>query len=171
MIDTICKFIPEVLPPCIAQVIGRGKPIDMGIKFIDGKRLIGDGKTIIGTFGSIIITFFIMYVLCITHIVFKSLPLKTAIILSASLTTGSMLGDISNSFIKRRINIRRGGKFIGDNINSPIGSFITAYIVCSKSFIAEYNIYLILLIILFVGFMHYPVSILAYKIGIKKERW
>jgi len=170
-VSVLDKFLPIVLPPCIAQVVGRGTPIDFNKKFIDSKPIFGRGKTWVGTLGSLGISFFILKVLYITGLMFTNIPEGNFDILVSILLTGSILGDLCNSFVKRRLSIERGGKFIGDRINSPVGGFVFTYIICPGLLFSVYSILDMIVITVAVGVAHILMSKFAYRIGIKKEGW
>ena len=165
------KLLPVILPPCIAQVIGRGTPVDFNKKFIDGKPIFGKGKTWVGTLGGIGISFIVLEILYFLGLIFDNVPSDRAIGLFFFLSCGSMFGDLFNSFIKRRLGIERGGKFIGDRVNSPLGGFVFTYIMCPDLLFSVYSVIDMVVITSVVGVGHVLLSRIAHKVGIKKERW
>ncbi|HDH07353.1 MAG TPA: CDP-archaeol synthase, partial [Thermoproteales archaeon] len=48
-------YISNVSPLLVTRLTGGGTPLDMGMTFIDGRRLLGDNKTIKGTLSIIIV--------------------------------------------------------------------------------------------------------------------
>ena len=44
-------MVPAYIANPMAVVFGGGKPLDMGMKWLDGQRILGDGKTIKGLVG------------------------------------------------------------------------------------------------------------------------
>ena len=78
-----------------------GAPLDGGLKLRDGRRLFGNSKTIRGLLLSIACTTAIAPLLGIEAMI------------GAGLAAASMLGDLSSSFIKRRLGLRLHAKALG----------------------------------------------------------
>lgn len=100
--------IPLYLCNSMALVFGKGKPIDFGKNFTDGKRLLGDGKTIRGTIAGIAIS-------SAAALALSAIFPETAVFLNANyalygtlLAIGAVAGDFAGSFAKRRMGIERG---------------------------------------------------------------
>lgn len=87
-------------------------PLDLGLS-INKKRIFGDNKTFRGVFVMIAMAVFVSYILNIgyksgydayVHPIFSQFPILIGIIYSLSY----ILGELINSFIKRRLNISAG---------------------------------------------------------------
>ncbi|HSR06345.1 MAG TPA: CDP-archaeol synthase [Bryobacteraceae bacterium] len=90
--------------PVIAKdVIGDrfAIPIDRGVKFVDGRPLLGSSKTVRGILVSILIT--------AASGPLIGLDWK----IGALVASMAMVGDLFSSFLKRRINVPPGGKATG----------------------------------------------------------
>ncbi len=125
-------------------------PIDFKKNFIDKKRILGDGKTFEGSFCAIL-----------ASIIFGTI-LKLPISLSFRIGLGAVLGDIFESFIKRRLGIERGKDWYPyDNID-----YITGAIVVAEAW-KYFNILEILTLIIVGGAISYLCGIFAKKIKIK----
>lgn len=108
VLDLLIKFIIFYLPAYIAngspvvfsKFYGPGHPIDMGIVFTDGKRLLGDGKTIEGFLTGTLAGS--LAGLILTYVGLHSMSS------SITLSIGAMIGDSLGSFVKRRLGFKRG---------------------------------------------------------------
>ena len=90
--------------PIAARLILGNKfeyPVDFGLKFADGKRLLGTSKTWRGLLFAIVIA--------IIGAVILSLPIKVGLIMGC----WTMLGDLFSSFIKRRLGLSPSGMALG----------------------------------------------------------
>jgi Na+-transporting NADH:ubiquinone oxidoreductase subunit NqrD len=143
------------------------KPIDFHLK-LGNRRFFGDSKTFRGFITVILFTGFSMVAIN----AFLGIPLKLNSFLSGMLLgLGYSLGELPNSFLKRRLNIRESslphGAFglllhILDQTDSVIGSLILLPVIYSPSSI--------LIIILFsLGTtLHILVDLLLYLYGYKE---
>ncbi len=144
------------------------KPVDFNLKF-GKKRLFGDSKTFRGFITVILLTGFFTWVIN----AFFRIPLKLNSFASGIfLGLGYSLGELPNSFLKRRLGIKESCSapgFIGavlhiiDQTDSVIGSLFFLPIVYSPS--------LILIITLFLAgtILHLLVDISLYLFGYKKS--
>ncbi|MFQ6128051.1 MAG: CDP-2,3-bis-(O-geranylgeranyl)-sn-glycerol synthase [Thermoplasmata archaeon] len=174
-------MIPAYVANPTAVLFGGGTPMDFGLKFRDGRRILGDGKTWRGFTGGI---FSGMLVGGIQHLsaslagVWKFLfgsPLQAALLLFL-LPCGALLGDILGSFIKRRAGIERGAKTPGlDQYDFLIGTilllliFQTAWFL--KYYVLDYSFVGLIFIIFITPLLHRVVNILGYKLGKKDVPW
>ena len=180
------------LPAWIANstpvIFGGGRPIDGGRLFRDGRRILGDGKTIRGFiagvfFGTLMgtvqaiaapsVKIMMSHYIDVTpdmdtilHFGSMNSGLSVGIIVAFLLSVGTLIGDMSGSFIKRRVSIKSGGPspFL-DQLGFIIMALIFAY-----PLIQPIPIYPILLIIITLG-VHWLSNAVGYLIGIKKNPW
>ncbi len=117
-------------------VFGGGKPIDFGLS-LSGRRILGDGKTwrglFIGLFFSTLFGFF-------WFSASSSGPLSQTYynefnfhisnpLFGFYLGLGALLGDISASFLKRRLGIPRGQPlWVIDQLDFVFGALLFAYL-------------------------------------------
>jgi len=99
-------MVANALPVVISGVLHRKHPLDLGLKFIDGRRLLGKNKSIEGFAAGIVGG---ILVGCIYTLVTHNIAWITYGAVSG---IGAMAGDSLNSFVKRRLNIRSGDPFI-----------------------------------------------------------
>jgi hypothetical protein len=78
-----------------------GTPLDGGLKFPDGRPLLGPSKTVRGLVLSVICTLLVAILLGFEWIT------------GAGLAAASMLGDLLSSFVKRRIGLRMHSQAFG----------------------------------------------------------
>ncbi len=94
--------------PLIARrfIFKNVKPLDFGKTFIDGKRVLGDNKSVEGFLSGVLAGFFtgIAYALYFSNISWIYYGLISGL--------GAMLGDVFNSFFKRRLSLKPGEPFI-----------------------------------------------------------
>jgi len=96
-------YIANASPVVLARVLKRRHPLDMGAKFVDGKRVLGDSKTIEGFVFGISMGF-------LTGLVQGMLVdgVWVHVLRGFVLGFGAMVGDSLGSFIKRRMGLRPG---------------------------------------------------------------
>lgn len=70
-----------------------GRPIDGGVRFLDGRPLFGRSKTVRGFLAGILVTGF------------AALALGLSFTLGVLLGTMAMIGDLGSSFVKRRMGL------------------------------------------------------------------
>ncbi len=149
----ILKPFWYILPSYVANmapvIFGGGKPLDMGRKFLDGRRILGDHKTIKGFISGILVG---TLVGCLQG---RSLA-------GFLLSMGAMLGDSLGSFIKRRIGIEAGGSapFL-DQEGFLIVSILLAYPV------EPLDIGSALFLLVMTPVLHKGTNVIAHRLGLK----
>lgn len=180
ILNLIWFIFPAYVASSLAVLTGGKYVMDYGKNFRDGNRLLGDGKTWSGFFGGIflctIIIFCLNYLVIITDLDLV-LPFSSdyldAFIIIFLLAFGSMIGDLIGSFIKRRMNKKRGEKSI---LLDPLGLIIFAWIVVyliypSWFLVAFGEIWKIAFLLLFTPIIHRITNIAGYKLGKKSVPW
>lgn len=172
VITAIWLVIPAYIPNSSAVLFQGKKSIDLKKNFIDGKRVLGDGKTFKGFIGGSIagITIGIIQILLSSKI---GLPnFNKDILIIATLSIGSMIGDSFFSFIKRRIGIERGKPLpLIDQLDFLIGALVITWIFHKNWFYQSFSINIILIIFIITPLLHLSINYIGYKIGAKKEPW
>lgn len=175
-------------------IFGRnGTPIDRGKNFIDGKRLLGNGKTWQGLFGGIIagvvagiililISIYLIWPFVQTRIgnpsfpmilddpgylaAFFGPPFLIGLFRVFLIALGAPLGDLIGSFLKRRLNLKRGAPApVIDQLDFLLGGIFLAYIILPLRWM--YIIFALLVTLL----LHILTNTLAFKLGYSKEPW
>jgi CDP-2,3-bis-(O-geranylgeranyl)-sn-glycerol synthase len=134
-------ILPAYIANASAVLVGSGTPIDFGKKWKDGKRILGDGKTwrglivgtLIGMIGGFGLSISAKYI-SMTNFSFVGVsdfygfPLMIPIVFS--ICFGALLGDIIESFFKRRIGRERGENWIPfDQIDFILGVLFFSFLM------------------------------------------
>ena len=134
-------ILPAYIANASAVLVGGGTPIDFGKNWKDGKRILGDGKTwrgliigtlfgMIGGFGlSVVAKYIAMTEFSFVGISdFYGFPLMIPIVFS--ICFGALLGDIIESFFKRRIGRKRGDNWIPfDQLDFILGVLFFSFLM------------------------------------------
>lgn len=151
-------------------MLARGKrPIDGGRTF-RGKPVFGSGKTweglILGVIVAIAVASFQMFMFPFLPWNLSPVPLDIVAmfpLLGLVIGLGAMVGDLSGSFIKRRIGLERGKPFpLLDQLDFIIGMFVFLSFVISLKF--EWVVILLVL----TPVLHLVANGIAYLLKIKK---
>lgn len=169
-------ILPAYIANASAVLVGGGTPIDFGKTWKDGRRILGDGKTwrglIIGTLMGMIAGFglsigakFISQTefayVGVTN--FFGFPLMIPIVFS--ICFGALMGDIIESFFKRRVGKKRGENWIPfDQLDFILGvlffSFLMAGLLqilnpsCGNWFLSSISIWHIAFLLVVTVFFH-----------------
>ncbi|MFO8077790.1 MAG: CDP-2,3-bis-(O-geranylgeranyl)-sn-glycerol synthase [Thermoplasmatota archaeon] len=150
VIQAFWLIIPAYIANASALLVGGGTPIDFGKTYKDGKRILGDGKTWQGLFAGAFIGMTagfglsavakyaasIDFPIYITD--FNGFPLMIPIIFS--LCFGALLGDIIESFFKRRAGKKRGQDWIPfDQIDFILGVLLFSYLMSTSLYLLGFT--------------------------------
>lgn len=180
IIEAFILFLPGFVANPAAVITGGHYPMDGGKNFLDDKRILGDGKTWSGYFGgsllgvlSGLILTGIFIVLGLTPYFSYGSSLFSIFVTLFAMSFGSLTGDVSGSFIKRRIGIQRGGKgSLLDQWPFALVSFLFMFIFSRTFFMTYYgNIIGLLAILLITPPLHRVVNIIGYKMNKKDVPW
>ena len=140
--------------PILAQKVFKDRfnqPLDHGIRFFDGRPLLGPSKTYRGVLASIAVT---LIVAAILHI-----PLVTGGLFALF----AMLGDMLSSFIKRRLGIDTSKMALG--IDQVPEAIIPLLILRSE---LQLDLVEILIIVAAFFLLELPISRILYKLHIRQ---
>mgnify|MGYP001176286324 CR=1 FL=1 len=164
--DALYFFIPAYVANTCACLLGAGRPLDLGNRFLDGRRILGDGVTIRGSAIGILSGVIAGLLLSYLENNSETFELIDKITLPFLLSTGAIAGDAAGSFIKRRLNIARGAQaLILDQLNFVIGGLLFASIV----YTIKIETILVLLILTPIG--HRLVNFTGYHLKLKDVPW
>ena len=158
LLDLIIQALWFILPaylanasPVIFAKLAKGKyPIDCGLKWSDGRPILGAGKTWPGLLGGIFVGALVG-------------GIQGAILVGFLLALGALLGDMTKSFFKRRLRMDRGESWpFVDQWDFLIGALLLVSIVQIPS--------LAIVVVLFVitPLIHLGGNSLAYLLKLKK---
>ncbi|MDD4250812.1 MAG: CDP-2,3-bis-(O-geranylgeranyl)-sn-glycerol synthase [Candidatus ainarchaeum sp.] len=161
-------ILAYVIPMYFANaspIMVHGKtPLDFK-KNLFGKRVLGDGKTILGTLAGIFFGSIAGFIFAIIYPeIFLIIP--NYFLLAVLLSTGAILGDIFESFLKRRLGFESGQQwFLCDQLDFIIGGLLFSFILIIPRFE-------IIIVLLFATILvHSLTNIIAFKLGLKKVPW
>ncbi len=163
--ETFLLYVPAMVangtPVVVSRFIKKTHPIDNNFKLKDGRPLFGKGKTWEGFLGGLAVgaIFGLLIKLVLTN--------YPILFLSMYIPLGALLGDITGSFIKRRLGIKRGDPLpLLDQLDFYIGSTIPI-VLCKKI----PSIISIILMAVIIYLLHRYTNLLAYKLGLKSVPW
>ena len=142
IIQALWLILPAYVANASALLLGGGTPIDFGKTWYDGRRILGDGKTweglFFGTlmgvtagFGFSALAKYADSINFPIHIDdFTGFPMMIPIIFS--ICFGALIGDILESFFKRRVGKERGEDWIPfDQIDFILGVLLFSFLMSS----------------------------------------
>lgn len=150
----------------------KAQPIDQGMK-LKKHRILGKGKTIegfviglaAGTAVGIAETLLYPDINLYATSFGVSLPAMSFFI-GFMIAFGALAGDAIGSFIKRRMNLKRGAKFsIIDKLDFVIGAILFSY------WFTDISVLMIVIMIIMTPLLHKVTNIIGYTLKIKKEPW
>ena len=159
ILQAVYIAIPAYIANAFPTLFRGGPPMDLGLNFIDGKRIFGANKTFRG-FGMALI-------LGILAAVAEEIFLGSGLFLIGALAAlGALLGDLFGSFLKRRIDFKPGKPFpILDQLDFILGALILTYPVQQVGFGT------IIILVVFTPPIHMLANYFAYRLGVKKNWW
>jgi len=170
LFSALWLMVPAYVANPMAVVFGGGKPIDLGKNFFDGRRVLGDGKTYRGLVGGIVCGVFIGFVQMNTPLG-HYLGVHTLSVVCA-LSIGALLGDLVESFLKRRLGLRRGAKFpVADQLDFVVGACALTYLLEPLWFTANFTPLKLIVVFVATPLLHRLTNIVGYRIKLKKEPW
>jgi CDP-2,3-bis-(O-geranylgeranyl)-sn-glycerol synthase len=178
--------IPIYVANASAVIVGGGTPIDFGKTWNDGRRILGDGKTwrglFAGTFlgmtagfGLAVVASYLStseyYFLRLTN--FEGFPVMIVILFS--LCFGALLGDVIESFFKRRIGKGRGQDWIPfDQLDFIVGALLFSFLASELLYVVHFTsgqwffvhitLWHILILLVVTPFIHITANVLFRKI-------
>ncbi|MBS3063070.1 MAG: CDP-2,3-bis-(O-geranylgeranyl)-sn-glycerol synthase [Candidatus Diapherotrites archaeon] len=170
LLQEMAKTILYVLPMYFANssaMLWRGKtPIDLDVKWVDGKPVFGKGKTVRGTLGGIFTGTMVALLLRQAFPAYTALLAEDYLALGFLLSVGAMAGDIAASFIKRRNDLEVGAPVLFlDQLDFAFGAMIVGSLAYTPGF------YEIIVICVATVFVHRLSNWIAFKAKLKHVPW
>jgi CDP-2,3-bis-(O-geranylgeranyl)-sn-glycerol synthase len=171
-------YFTNMTPSLVSQLgflKSWAKPIDLGKKFA-GKPFLGDHKTwrgvILGPTAGILIVFLQKYLFSkfafIEEISFFNYQEVNILFFALLITLGTICGDLFFAFIKRRLNLRPGARFLPfDQINYVIGAAIFLTLFSGINIAIE--VWVTILILTFL--LHLTATQLGFLLGLSRSKW
>ena len=176
VLQALWIILPAYIANACAVLVGGGTPIDFGKKWKDGKRILGDGKTWRGLYAGAFLGMTAGFGLSVVAIYanhsdfaflglndFTGFPLMIPIIFS--LCFGALMGDIIESFFKRRIGKKRGEDWIPfDQLDFILGVLFFSFLMAGflqiagisdgNWFLESFSVWHILTLLILTPFFH-----------------
>jgi CDP-2,3-bis-(O-geranylgeranyl)-sn-glycerol synthase len=192
IVQSFWIIIPVYVANASAVIVGGGTPIDFGKTWRDGRRILGDGKTWRGLFSGTFLGMTTGFGLAVAssflstseydylHLTnFEGFPWM--VLLLFSLCFGALLGDVIESFFKRRIGKDRGQDWIPfDQLDFLVGalgfSFIMSellsvlQVISQNWFFSNITIWHVLILLVVTPFIHISANFLYRKIRKKNTK-
>lgn len=168
-------LLPAYVPNNAAVLGGGIKPIDAGRK-LNGRRILGDGKTWSGTISGVIagsalallLNYLNPLIVQASGLELPMFPLSIVLAFPA----GAMLGDITASFIKRRLDRERGAPLpLVDQLDFLAGALLLGGLVNFNWVSSILGLKLIVVAVVMTAVLHVGTNIVGYKLGLKNEPW
>ena len=139
-------------------IFGGGFPIDFGKVFWDGKPLFGKNKTFRGFIVGLAIGTFVGFV--------QNALFEYDVLLGFMVSLGALVGDLSESFIKRRLDLPPGSPLpIADQLDFVAGALLFSLPVSPPN-----SLITVLVIIAITPPIHFLTNLLANFFGVKRKR-
>lgn len=175
VITAMWLMLPAYIPNNVAVLVGGGPPIDGG-RTLGGDRLLGDGKTWRGAIGGIAAGVVLAVALnglqpAAADLVGRALPTFPVAAIFA-LPAGALLGDITASFLKRRLGHERGASIPGlDQYDLVVGS-LGLTTVAAWPWVTELVTWpVFVVIVIATPVLHRLTNAVAYLLGLKDVPW
>jgi CDP-2,3-bis-(O-geranylgeranyl)-sn-glycerol synthase len=152
-------ILPAYVANATPAVLGGGAPIDGGKLFTDGRPIFGAGKTIRGFVAGLVAG----SIVGVLQGVVVGQPCTYAM-LGLLLALGALVGDLLGSFIKRRLDIQRGG---AAPVLDQLGFVVFALIFASPIMLPRWEV--ILIILLITPPLHIVTNFVGYKLRFKSR--
>lgn len=159
-------IFPAYCANAIPVIFGGGLPIDGGRTFLDGKPILGAHKTFRGFFAGLLIGTLVGVLQSVIGNFFSTPLFQYPLLLGFTISLGALLGDLLDSFLKRRLNLSPGAPFpVVDQLDFVVGALLFSLFVSPPSLTTA------LLVIIVTPPIHLLTNFVAYILGIKKTPW
>ena len=159
ILETIIEALKFIFPAYCANaapvIFGRGKPLDMGKKFLDGKPIFGENKTFGGFISGLIIGTLVGF----AESIFFDYPTFFGFITAF----GALIGDLVKSFIKRRLGKKPGEILpLADQLDFVLGA------VAFSLLIKPPRIEVFIIVLIITPPIHLVTNYFAYLLKLKR---
>jgi CDP-2,3-bis-(O-geranylgeranyl)-sn-glycerol synthase len=175
VVTAVWAMLPAYLPNSAAVVLGGGPPLDGGRTW-GGRRLLGAGKTWRGTLGGWAAGAALALLLnrlapAASDLLGVAVPRFPTVAIVA-LPLGAMLGDVGASFLKRRLDRRRGHPVPGlDQLDFVVGALLFGVLAAPGWFRSVFTLPVLAAVVVVTPLVHVGTNAVAYLLGLKDEPW
>lgn len=178
LVPAYCANMAPPLAKRFHLLESLAKPVDKGKVLKDNKYIFGQNKTyrgfIVGMIGGALggILQVLLYNISFFHeISLSGIIYNNALFMvcfGALMGFGAIFGDLAESFIKRRVGVNPGERFIPwDQIDLVIGAYIFTLPILFG--LISWQLFLCSILVTF--FLHVMTNHAAYYLHIRKEKW
>ncbi len=160
VLNAVTLYLPAMVTNATPVFVRKGTPIDLGKKFIDGHRILGDGKT----FEGILVGLYFGFIVSFTYMLLQYDFYSTLILYLSCIA--AILGDLLGSFVKRRLGLKRGERAL---LLDQLDFFLASSIVLIIHGLVDYILFIVALVI--VVLLHILTNRVAYILGLKNVPW
>ncbi len=158
-IHALYFIFPAYCANAAPVIFGGGLPLDAGKAFFDGKPILGSHKTVRGFLAGLIVG---------TLVGFSGqfvLSGEQSALLGFMLSLGALVGDVIDSFVKRRLGLSPGSPvLLADQLDFVFGALLFSLVIGHFP-----PLVWILIIIVVTPPIHFLTNFLAYLFGAKKR--
>ena len=166
IVETLYLYLPAYVANAAPVLLGGGKPLDGGRLWMDGRPILGGHKTFRGVFSALILGTLTGLAQAYTP---QNLPIDLPRLppsIGLLQSVGAILGDLLNSFLKRRLGLKPGSMLpLLDQLSFILTAIALSYPLQRPP---PSRIVAILLLTLL---LHPLTNYIAYLIGLKGEPW
>ena len=160
-------IFPAYCANAVPVIFGGGYPLDAGRTFFDGKPILGSHKTLRGFFSGLVVGTLVGFLqtLLFQHVLFQyDAQFRYNVLLGFMISLGALVGDLAESFIKRRLDLPPGSSLpIADQLDFVVGALLFSLPVLPPSLLR------VLIILVITLPTHFLTNLLAGLLGIKRK--
>jgi len=176
ILETLYYVLPGIVANGMPVIVRRwfkflAVPVDHGCKF-GKKSLFGSHKTyrgfISGIVGAMIIAYLqkLMYVNGIITNTYIDYSAISVVWIGIVFGFGALFGDLVESFIKRRLNVKPGARFFPwDQIDYVVGISVFSFLI------RPMTIPMVLVLLVSGLIIHVSITRLAFLLKIREKKW
>lgn len=158
-INAFYFIFPAYCANAAPVILGGGLPLDTGRKFLDGKPIFGSHKTVRGFFSGLVIGTLVGFFQQFTSVT------KQSALLGFTLSCGALVGDLIDSFIKRRLDLHPGSPVpLADQLDFVFGALLFSLVIGHFP-----PLVWVLIILVITPPIHILTNFLACLLGAKKK--
>lgn len=160
-------IFPAYCANAIPVIFGGGHPLDAGKTFFDGKPILGSHKTFRGFFFGLIVGTLVGFLqtLLSQYVLFQyDVQFRYDVLLGFMLSLGALVGDLIESFIKRRLDLPPGSSLpVADQLDFVAGALLFSLLVSPPS------LAMAIIIVVITPPIHLLTNYLANVLGVKRK--
>ena len=159
LIYALYIIFPAYCANAVPVILGGGTPMDFRKNFLDGKPILGSHKTFRGFFTGLAAGTMVGFI--------ENIFFEQNLWLGFLLSLGALVGDLTVSFIKRRLDLPPGAPFpVADQLDFVMGALLFSLAAAPLP-----PLKIVTLIVIITPLIHVFTNFLAYRLGLKSTPW